>query len=62
MLILHQTSSFAIVAAVIDMFAEVAATGTRADPVVSYFGCNRVKFIQQFKVCSVAVKIAKSSN
>ena len=62
MLILHQTSSFAIVAAVIDMFAEVAATGTRADPVVFYFGCNRVKFIQQFEVCSIAAMSAKSIN
>ena len=61
MLNLHQTSSFAIVAAVIDMFAEVAATGTRADP-VPYFGCNRVKFIQQFEVCSITAMSAKSIN
>ena len=61
MLNLHQASSFAIVAAVIDMFAEVAATGTRVD-LVFYFGCNRVKFIQQFEVCSIAAMSAKSIN
>ena len=57
----HQTSSSAIVAAVVDMFAEVAATRTKADPVF-YFGCNRVKFIQQFGVCSIAAIVAKSIN